>query len=111
MANDIGDIYIHYIFEPKYTRLKGKPQTWSTFTNEIDRLEDKIRHQRLLSTLKHELSVNVDPAETQLTKVYDLIQNQFKVDIHYLRSLKRHRVVMVDNQRQTVDEQKKLYKV
>ncbi len=108
LTNDLGDIYIHYIFEPKYSRLQGKPQTWSMFTDTISQLEEKIHRGQLQRTLDRKPPMNDDEVEAEIAKIYNRIQKEFKVNIRDLPLLKKQRATMVHYGIKTVEQQQKL---
>jgi hypothetical protein len=96
LASNLEDIYIHYIFESKYSRLQGNLQTWPLFTNKITRLQEKIHHEQLTRTLKQGSSMNDGEVEAELAK---------EKNIRILRSPTRDRATVVNSRRKTVDEQ------
>jgi len=75
------------------------------FTNKITRLEEDIHREQIKRTLEHGPAMNDYKVKKKLSKVYDSIQKQFKVNIRDLGSLKRERATVAHHRRRTVEQQ------
>ena len=108
LANDLADLYVHYIFEPTYSEYRGKPQTWSTFTDEIARTEAGIKDDRLRRIIERRPPLGDDEIDAELAKCYHSIQHKFCVNIRELRALKRERAMIAHTRCKSAVEQQQL---
>lgn len=77
----------------KYSELKGKAETGSTFTNKITQRENEIHQEQLSRKFGRRPPMNDYEIEAEIANPYDSIQKEFQVNLRDLRSLNTERTV------------------
>lgn len=108
LANDLSELFLHYVFEPKCSALLGKPVTWSNFTDDVARSENNLKHEQLQRMLEKLPPLDDEQIEKHLNLPYESIQKRFSVDIRELRSLKRERATVAHSRIKSALEQQRL---
>ena len=87
LVNDISGMYIHYMFNPKYSELKINPSTWSTFLR-MKFLSVKvnfIKKKQINRGLERRPPMQDDEIEADIAKLYKSIEKEFQVNLRDLR--------------------------
>ena len=67
-AGDIGSLYIHYIFDPTYSKIHWERRTWLKYTNDLAAIEATIENEQLKCQIQDEPPIDDTVIDDQLTK-------------------------------------------
>lgn len=95
LVNDISGMYIHYMFNPKYSELKINPSTWSTFLR-MKFLSVKVNfikknkltvdwnadHQRKTMKLKQISRNFTNRFKKNFKLIFEIYDNPIKIESH-----------------------------
>ena len=105
-AGDIGSLYIHYIFDPAYSKMHRERRTWLNYTNDLDAIEATIEKEQLQCQIEDEPPIDDTVIDDQLAKFSKPIQSQLNVNLEDLRMMKHERACIAHTRLKSAIEQR-----
>jgi hypothetical protein len=105
-AGDIGSLYIHYIFDPAYSKMHRERRTWLNYTNDLAAIEATIEKEQLQCQIEDEPPIDDTVIDDQLAKFSKPIQSQLNVNLEDLRMMKHERACIAHTRLKSAIEQR-----